>query len=69
VQGGVAARSRCHQHALRWRLRGLGPQRTLVLANSRRLGPGDANTANPNPGVDVIQIPAQLIDRIEVCGR
>src|SRR5262252_1486576 len=47
-------------------LRGLGPQRTLVLINSRRLGPGDANTANPNPGVDVNQIPAQLIDRIEV---
>ena len=47
-------------------LRGLGPQRTLVLVNSRRLGPGDANTANPNPGVDVNQIPAQLIDRIEV---
>jgi iron complex outermembrane recepter protein len=47
-------------------LRGLGPQRTLVLVNSRRLGPGDANTANPNPGADVNQIPAQLIDRIEV---
>jgi iron complex outermembrane receptor protein len=47
-------------------LRGLGPQRTLVLVNGRRLGPGDANTGNPNPGVDVNQIPAQLVERIEV---
>ena len=47
-------------------LRGLGPQRTLILVNGRRLGPGDANTGNPNPGVDVNQIPAQLVERIEV---
>ena len=47
-------------------LRGLGPQRTLVLVNGRRLGPGDANTANPNPGADTNQVPAQLIQRIEV---
>src|SRR5207237_8104862 len=47
-------------------LRGLGPQRTLVLVNGRRLGPGDANTGNPNPGADVNQIPAALIERIEV---
>ncbi|HEY2482365.1 MAG TPA: TonB-dependent receptor plug domain-containing protein, partial [Caulobacteraceae bacterium] len=30
-------------------LRGLGPQRTLVLVNGRRLGIGDPNTGNPNP--------------------
>ena len=47
-------------------LRGLGPQRTLVLINGRRLGPGDANTANPNPGADTNQIPARLMERIEV---
>src|SRR5438105_7845501 len=47
-------------------LRGLGPQRTLVLVNGRRLGPGEANTGNPNPGADVNQIPAALIERIEV---
>ena len=32
-------------------LRGLGPQRTLVLVNGRRsLGVGDPNTANPESG-------------------
>jgi len=47
-------------------LRGLGPQRTLVLIDGKRLGPGDANTGNPNPGADTNQIPAQLVQRIEV---
>ena len=47
-------------------LRGLGPQRTLVLINGRRLGIGDPNTANPNPAPDLDQIPVGLIDRIEV---
>jgi iron complex outermembrane receptor protein len=47
-------------------LRGLGPQRTLVLVDGRRLGIGDPNTGNPNPAADINQIPAQLIDRIEV---
>jgi outer membrane receptor protein involved in Fe transport len=47
-------------------LRGLGPQRTLVLVDGRRLGLGDPNTANPNPAPDINQIPAQLIDRVEV---
>jgi iron complex outermembrane receptor protein len=47
-------------------LRGLGPQRTLVLINGRRLGIGDPNTANPNPAPDLDQIPVALIDRIEV---
>jgi outer membrane receptor protein involved in Fe transport len=47
-------------------LRGLGPQRTLVLVNGVRLGPGDGNTANPNPGPDLNQIPSQLIDHVEI---
>ena len=47
-------------------LRGLGPQRTLVLVNGRRLGVGDPNTGNSNPAPDINQIPSQLIDHIEV---
>ena len=47
-------------------LRGLGPQRTLVLVDGRRLGVGDPNTANPNPSADINQIPAALIERIDV---
>ena len=47
-------------------LRGLGPQRTLVLVDGRRLGIGDANTGNTNPAPDLNQIPAQLVDRVEV---
>jgi iron complex outermembrane receptor protein len=47
-------------------LRGLGPQRTLVLVDGRRLGVGDPNTGNPNPAPDINQIPSQLVDRIDV---
>jgi iron complex outermembrane recepter protein len=47
-------------------LRGLGPQRTLVLINGRRLGAADANTANPNPAPDLDQIPTALIERVDV---
>jgi len=47
-------------------LRGLGPQRTLVLVDGRRLGIGDANTGNPNPAPDLNQIPAPLVERVEV---
>jgi iron complex outermembrane receptor protein len=47
-------------------LRGLGPQRTLVLVNGRRLGIGDANTGNNNPAPDLDQIPAAMIDHVEV---
>jgi iron complex outermembrane receptor protein len=47
-------------------LRGLGPQRTLVLVDGRRLGPGDPNTLNPNPAPDLDQIPVSLIDRVDV---
>lgn len=47
-------------------LRGLGPQRTLVLVDGRRLGVGDASTLNPNPAPDLDQIPVPLIERIDV---
>ena len=47
-------------------LRGLGPQRTLVLVNGRRLGIGDPNTTNPNPAPDLDQIPTALIERVDV---
>jgi iron complex outermembrane recepter protein len=47
-------------------LRGLGPQRTLVLVNGRRLGIGDPDTGNPNPAPDLDQIPVALIDHVEV---
>jgi outer membrane receptor protein involved in Fe transport len=47
-------------------LRGLGPQRTLVLVDGRRLGAGDASTGNSNPSPDLNQIPAELVERIDV---
>jgi iron complex outermembrane recepter protein len=47
-------------------LRGLGPQRTLVLVNGRRLGIGDADTGNNNPAPDLDQIPTAMIDHVEV---
>ena len=47
-------------------LRGLGPQRTLVLMDGVRLGLGDSNAGNPNPAPDLDQIPGQLVDRVEV---
>jgi iron complex outermembrane receptor protein len=47
-------------------LRGLGPQRTLVLIDGRRLGTGDPNTANPNSAPDLDQIPVALVERVEV---
>jgi iron complex outermembrane receptor protein len=47
-------------------LRGLSPQRTLVLVDGRRLGPGDPNTSNPNVASDLDQVPAQLIERVDV---
>jgi outer membrane receptor protein involved in Fe transport len=47
-------------------LRGLGPQRTLVLVDGRRLGTGDPNTGNANPAPDINQIPAALVERIDV---
>jgi iron complex outermembrane receptor protein len=47
-------------------LRGLGPQRTLVLVNGRRLGVGDPSTSNQNVASDIDQIPAPLIERVDV---
>lgn len=54
-------------------LRGLGVQRTLVLVNGRRLMPGDptgggASVTNLGyaSAADVNQIPAALIDRVDV---
>ena len=46
-------------------LRNLGSQRTLVLVNSRRLMPGDP-TQNALSSPDLNQIPAALIERVEV---
>ena len=43
-------------------LRGLGPARTLVLINGRRLQPGGTNTQY----VDVNQIPTAMVKRVEV---
>ena len=47
-------------------LRGLGPQRTVVLVDGRRLGIGDPNTNTPNPAPDLDQIPTALIERVEI---
>lgn len=47
-------------------LRGLGPQRTLVLVNGRRLGTGDPSTANQDVAPDIDQIPVPLIERVDV---
>jgi iron complex outermembrane recepter protein len=47
-------------------LRGLGPQRTLVLVNGRRLGVGDPSTANQDVASDIDQIPATLLERVDV---
>ena len=43
-------------------LRGLGPNRTLVLVNGRRLQPGGIYSNAP----DINQIPAALVERVEV---
>jgi outer membrane receptor protein involved in Fe transport len=47
-------------------LRGIGPQRTLVLVNGRRLGIGSPYTAIQSPASDIDQIPTYLLDRVEV---
>src|SRR6201997_5595443 len=47
-------------------LRGLGPNRTLVLIDGRRLGQGSPYTSIASPAPDLDQIPVYLIDRIEV---
>ena len=43
-------------------LRGIGPKRTLVLVDGRRLQPGDPTS----PVADLNQIPAALVDRVDV---
>lgn len=43
-------------------LRNLGSQRTLVLVNGRRLGPGDPGGS----AADLNQIPTDLVERVEV---
>src|SRR5207302_2026353 len=47
-------------------LRGLGPNRTLVLLDGRRLGQGSPYTAIASPAPDLDQVPIFLVDRIEV---
>jgi iron complex outermembrane receptor protein len=44
-------------------LRGLGPQRTLVLVDGRRLGPGAGDGRNFS---DINQIPTALIERVDI---
>src|SRR5579863_3204385 len=44
-------------------LRGLGNQRTLVLVNGRRLGPGAGDGRNYS---DINEIPAALIQRVDI---
>ncbi|MEE4274021.1 MAG: TonB-dependent receptor [Thermoanaerobaculales bacterium] len=44
-------------------LRNLGPHRTLVLINGRRMSPGDASIA---VGADLNVIPAPLVKRVDV---
>ncbi len=43
-------------------LRDLGPQRTLVLVDGRRLPPGDPTA----PYADINQIPSALVDRVDI---
>lgn len=47
-------------------LRGLGPNRTLVLVNGRRLGAGSPNTYIQSPSPNPDEIPSRLIERIDV---
>ena len=44
-------------------LRGLGAQRTLVLVNGRRLGPGDPRGGSES---DLNQIPTELVERVDL---
>jgi iron complex outermembrane recepter protein len=44
-------------------LRGLGAQRTLVLVNGRRLGPGPGTGSNIS---DINEVPAALIERVDI---
>jgi outer membrane receptor protein involved in Fe transport len=44
-------------------LRGLGPQRTVVLVNGRRLGPGAGDGRSFS---DINEVPAALVERIDI---
>ncbi|HEX2815957.1 MAG TPA: TonB-dependent receptor [Phenylobacterium sp.] len=46
-------------------LRGLGPNRTLVLIDNRRLNPGDP-TARTSVSADLNFVPAALVERVDV---
>src|SRR6185369_4926175 len=47
-------------------LRGLGPNRTLVLVDGRRLGQGSPYTFIQAPAPDLDQIPTFMVERVEV---
>src|SRR5215469_6777744 len=47
-------------------LRGLGPNRTLVLIDGKRLGQGTPQTTIASPAPDLDQISLPLIDHVEV---
>jgi iron complex outermembrane recepter protein len=47
-------------------LRGLGPQRTLVLINGRRLMPGTPSNTPVFAAQDLNNIPAALVERVDV---
>src|SRR6201999_3087178 len=44
-------------------LRGMGANRTLVLVNGRRLGPGSGTGSNVS---DINEVPAALIERVDI---
>src|ERR1700744_6572871 len=47
-------------------LRGLGPNRTLVLIDSRRVQPGDPTARTSGSAADLNFIPAALVERVDV---
>ncbi len=47
-------------------LRGLGSQRTLALVNGRRMSPGAGLGPTTSSSADINQIPADLIERVDV---
>src|SRR5256885_8495389 len=47
-------------------LRNLGPTRNLVLLNGRRLPPGSPRSGSDSYAADLNQIPAPLIQRVEL---
>jgi iron complex outermembrane recepter protein len=47
-------------------LRGIGPNRTLVLVDGMRLGQGSPQTTIASPAPDLDQIPLVMVERVEV---